>query len=139
MFYNDQVQLSEKGVEMVKEILSFYTEYDLLRQSTTNRNIDQIRSSIREIEIRRIVEKLRVKYKATAAAQQLEDALEESKQIRKKFDDMEKMKKKIQQLKQSVISEIRSYGSPPDGVHQVMMATYILLGQRRRDVEVGKT
>ena len=139
MFYNDQVQLSEKGVEMVKEILSFYTEYDLLRQSTTNRNIDQIRSSIREIEIRRIVEKLRVKYKATAAAQQLEDALEESKQIRKKFDDMEQMKKKIQQLKQSVIAEIRSYGSPPDGVHQVMMATYILLGQRRRDVEVGKT
>lgn len=139
MFYNDQVQLSEKGVEMVKEILSFYTEYDLLLQSTTNRNIDQIRSSIREIEIRRIVEKLRVKYKARAAAQQLEDALEESKQIRKKFDDMEKMKKKIQQLKQSVISEIRSYGSPPDGVHQVMMATYILLGQRRRDVEVGKT
>ena len=39
-------------------------------------------------------------------------------------------------LKQSVISEIRSYGSPPDGVHQVMMATYILLGQRSRDVQV---
>jgi len=75
--------------------------------------------------------------KARKPAKQLEEALEECKIIRKKFDDMEEMKKKIQRLKQSVISEIRSYGSPPDGVHQVMMATYILLGERKGDLKVS--
>ena len=136
MLNNDQVQLPPKVLEMAKEILSFSMEFDLLVECTTNRDIDQMRSRIQEIEIRRIVEKLRIKYKASAVAKQLEDELEESKRIRQKYDEMELMKKKIQKLKQSVISEIRSYGSPPDGVHQVMMATYILLGQRKQDIKV---
>ena len=137
MLNKNKAELTEKVVDqMVKEILSFYAEHDRLLQSTTNRDIDKMRISIREIEIRQIVEKLRVKYKAKKAAQQLETEVGKSKPILMKFDEMEKMKKKIEQLKQSVISEIRSYGSPPDGVHQVMMATYILLGQRKKDVEV---
>ena len=145
MLNNNKGELTEKVVDqMVKEILSFYAEHDRLLQSTTNREIDKMRKTIREIEIRQIVEKLRVKYKAEKAAQQLENEVEKSKSILMKFEEMEKMKKKIKQLKKSVISEIISYGQccknrakcPPDGVHQVMMATYILLGQRKTDVEV---
>ena len=49
---------------------------------------------------------------------------------------MEIMKKKISGLRQSVISEIRSYNTPPEGVHSVMMATYILLGTRKKEVKV---
>ena len=60
------------------------------------------------------------------------------KTLRQKFDQIELMKKKIAKLRQSVISEIRSYASPPDGIHQVMMATYLLLGQREHDILVRR-
>merc|ERR1719402_74385 len=72
------------------------------------------------------------------SAEQVRKELEEAKRLRQKFDEIEKMKKKIAKLKQSVISELRSYGSPPDGIHQVMMATYLLLGQKDKEIKSWK-
>lgn len=40
-------------------------------------------------------------------------------------------------LDQKTIAEIKSYTSPPDGVHQVMAATFLLLGSPEKQVRVN--
>ena len=136
MLEGESENISPEVQEMVEEVSSFFEEYKLLLAALEIRNIDQMRKSIREVEIRRIIEKLKIKYKAENPARQLQEALDTSKEIRAKYDDVEAMKKKIQKLKQSVISEIRSYGSPPEGIHQVMKATYTLLGRKKSEIKV---
>ena len=122
--------------DVAEEVSSFFNEFMRLLNAKNDKDIEQLRAAISEIELRRIVEKLRVKYRAEKAAEQVNKALIESVEMRKKFDDVDEMKRKIAALKQSVISEIRSYGSPPEGIHQVMMATYLLLGQTENDIKV---
>jgi len=59
----DKCELNENLVEMATEIGSFYDEYTVLLQSKATRDIDRLRGAIREIEMQRIIEKLRIKYK----------------------------------------------------------------------------
>ena len=81
MLKNNNIELNEEVLERATEVLTFHDEYTLLLDSLIDRNIDLMRSSIHEIEFRRIVEKLRDKYKSTGAAQQLEEAVEECRQV----------------------------------------------------------
>lgn len=39
-------------------------------------------------------------------------------------------------LKQSLVSEIKSYQTPPAGLHEVMMAVYLLLGYHPIQLQV---
>ena len=94
--------------DVAEEVASFFNEFMRLLNAKNDKDIDQLRAAINELELRRIVEKLRVKYRAEKAAAQVSEALVEGVEMRKKFDDVDEMKRKIAALKQSVISEIRS-------------------------------
>ena len=50
---------------------------------------------------------------------------------------IEKLRHAILDLDQKTIAEIKSYSKPPDGVHQVMQATFLLLGNSEKEVKVG--
>ncbi|XP_019638018.1 PREDICTED: trichohyalin-like [Branchiostoma belcheri] len=60
---------------------------------------------------------------------------------------LERLRQEVQNLKQSTVAEIRSYSKPPAAVHQVMIATYLLLGNPEKETKnwklvqalVGKT
>ena len=54
-----------------------------------------------------------------------------------KLRRLERLRKEILELNQSTISEIRSYQSPPPAVHQVMIAVYLLLGYKEKELKVG--
>merc|ERR1719402_402225 len=108
----DGTDMTASITEMAQEVSSFYDEFMLLLSSKNAKDIEQLRKSINEIELRRIVEKLRVKYNANDPAAQVDEALQAGKSLPGKFDEIERMKKKVLELKQSVISEIRSYSNP---------------------------
>nr|KAG5696943.1 hypothetical protein BaRGS_015907 [Batillaria attramentaria] len=52
---------------------------------------------------------------------------------------MEKLRHAVLNMDQKVVAELKTYGSPPDGVHQSMMATFLLLGSALKEVKVWKT
>ena len=52
----------------------------------------------------------------------------------RKFEEIIKMRLEIEKLKQSTIAEIRSMGAPPSQVKDVMMATFLLLGESQKTV-----
>ena len=53
-----------------------------------------------------------------------------------KLRRLERLRKEILELNQSTISEIRSYQKPPEAVHQVMIAVYLLLGYKEKELKV---
>ena len=50
---------------------------------------------------------------------------------------IEKLRHSVLNMESKTISEIRTYSNPPDGVHQCMMATFILLGHQLKEVKVS--
>ena len=52
---------------------------------------------------------------------------------------LEKLKKDILALDQRTISEIRSYKKPLPAIHDVMAATYIILGYKEKELKVCKS
>lgn len=49
---------------------------------------------------------------------------------------LEKLRHSVLDMDQKTVAELKTYGSPPEGVHQSMMATFLLLGSPLKDVKV---
>eukprot|EP00058_Branchiostoma_floridae_P022282 XP_002607772.1 hypothetical protein BRAFLDRAFT_117319 [Branchiostoma floridae] len=77
----------------------------------------------------------------------LEKAVTAVEEGRVRLKRLERLRQEVQNLKQSTVAEIRSYSKPPAAVHQVMIATYLLLGNPEKETKnwkliqalVGKT
>lgn len=50
---------------------------------------------------------------------------------------LEKLRHAVLNMDQKAVAELKTYGSPPEGVHQSMMATFLLLGSPMKEVKVG--
>ena len=60
----------------------------------------------------------------------------EADKLANKLKRLEKLKKDILALDQRTISEIRSYKKPLPAIHDVMIATYIILGYKEKELKV---
>lgn len=49
---------------------------------------------------------------------------------------MEKLRHAVLDMEAKTIAEIKSYSNPPDGVHQCLTATFLLLGHQLKEVKV---
>lgn len=49
--------------------------------------------------------------------------------------ELEKRKRAVLELSQRVIAELKSYSNPPPLVHQVMSATFLLLGNPEKETK----
>ncbi|XP_077974673.1 uncharacterized protein LOC120330088 isoform X2 [Styela clava] len=59
---------------------------------------------------------------------ELRDEIYHASRCIRQIADMERIRAAVRDLRQSVVSELRSYGKPPRMVHTVMLCTYLLLG-----------
>lgn len=57
--------------------------------------------------------------------------------LRDQLHRIEKLRHSVLNMDNRTISEIRTYGNPPDGVHQSLQAAFLLLGHSKKDVKVG--
>ena len=68
---------------------------------------------------------------------QLDLQLALANRLKDQLGRIERLRHAVLSLTTPTIAEIKSYGNPPDGVHQSMMATFILLGNSPKEVRVG--
>ncbi|KAK6178731.1 hypothetical protein SNE40_011246 [Patella caerulea] len=59
--------------------------------------------------------------------------------LRDHIAKIEKLRHEVMNMEQKTISEIRTYSKPPDGVHQTLMATFLLLDSAMKDVKEWKS
>lgn len=67
---------------------------------------------------------------------ELSHSLETAKRLREHLTELDQYRHDILTMDQLTISEIRSYHHPPDGVHEIMMGTYMLLGYEEEKLRV---
>ncbi|XP_053398594.1 uncharacterized protein LOC123558094 isoform X2 [Mercenaria mercenaria] len=72
-------------------------------------------------------------------AHQLDLQLAMANKLRDQLERIEKLRHSVLNLDSKTIAEIKTYSSPPDGVHQSMMATFILLGSAPKEVRNWRT
>uniref|UniRef100_H2YJV6 Uncharacterized protein n=1 Tax=Ciona savignyi TaxID=51511 RepID=H2YJV6_CIOSA len=51
-----------------------------------------------------------------------------------RLGQLQKAREAVMSISQTMISEIRSYGSPPEAVKSVMISTYLLLGEKEENL-----
>ena len=59
-----------------------------------------------------------------------------AKKVLEQLRRIEKLRHAILDLDQKTIAELKSYSSPPDGVYEVMAATFLLLGNTEKELKV---
>ncbi|XP_076439788.1 uncharacterized protein LOC143279651 isoform X1 [Babylonia areolata] len=52
---------------------------------------------------------------------------------------LEKLRHAVLNMDQKTVAELKTYGKPPGGVHESMMATFLLLGSSMKEVKVWRT
>ena len=62
--------------------------------------------------------------------------MQEAKQVLESLARMERLQQAILNMDQATMSEIKSYNKPPDGVHDIMRATFLMLGEHEGKTQV---
>ncbi|XP_060594843.1 uncharacterized protein LOC132749161 isoform X2 [Ruditapes philippinarum] len=91
----------------------------------------QVRKEIRDACMRRhpvVLEKAIQRVEASPYKRQLNAYLNRAYYLKKHQNELDTFRHDISDLDQSTISEIRSYHHPPNGVHETMCATYMIIG-----------
>lgn len=57
--------------------------------------------------------------------------------LQEHLQKIEKLRHAVLNMQQTTVSELRNYSNPPDGVHQTLMATFLLLGHSMKNLKVG--
>ena len=71
-----------------------------------------------------------------AKDKELKEYIDKANDLLLLFEQVERMKSVVMSLKQPTISEIRSYSKPPPAIQNVMEATYVLLGENKKELKV---
>ena len=91
------------------------------------RHLGKLEEAIQEVEENGLARKLGLK-------------LAMARKILERLRRIEKLRHVLRHLDQQIIAEIKSYASPPEQVHQVMLATFVLLGEDEAHLtKVGNT
>lgn len=90
-----------------------------------------LRKELRDAILRRhpeVLDRAISRVESSEYRSELSHSLETAKRLREHLTELDQYRHDILTMDQLTISEIRSYHHPPDGVHEVMMGTYMLLG-----------
>ena len=70
-------------------------------------------------------------------SEKLATTIKDAEEVRDHLRKLNRFAHDILEMKQSTISELRSYKKPPEVVEDVMVATFVLLGEKRINVQVN--
>ena len=107
------------------------------------RDIDQLKSIVKEIDQKGLIIHLLGKYPDSAIARQLAKDLENLRGrallMIAKFEDIVRMRHEIENMDQATIAEIRSFSDPPEFVRNVMASVRLSAGTSSLEFQSSKT
>ncbi|XP_048733175.2 uncharacterized protein LOC125649579 isoform X2 [Ostrea edulis] len=97
-----------------------------------------LRKELRDAILRRhpgILDKAIARVEESEYKSELSQSLDTARKLRQHLTELDQYRHDILTMDQSTTSEIRSYHHPPDGVHEVMIGTYMLLGYEEEKLQ----
>ncbi|KAJ8299859.1 hypothetical protein KUTeg_022606 [Tegillarca granosa] len=104
-----------------KDRLEYLTRRKEIRDAILRRHAGVLEEAIKHAE-------------ASEYAGNLHHYIQQAKELLNHLRELDKYRHDILEMDQNTISEIHSYHHPPLGVHEVMTATYLILGYREEEL-----
>ena len=114
----------QKDIEEAEKVLDHIEAGERLRDAMSRRHLSDVEGAVSNIK--------KKKYEKDYAIE-----LINADKLINKLKRLERLRKEILELNQSTIMEIRSYQKPPPAVHEVMIAVYLLLGYKEKELKVN--
>nr|XP_039271379.1 GRB10-interacting GYF protein 2-like [Styela clava] len=120
-----EAKLSDTDGDLAKaeKLLKMFQCSDVLHDGISKRMISQLESGLSTAK------------KNGFDKRGLTDLVGQAGELLIRLRRLEKLRHEVLELKSSTIAEIRSYQKPPTVVHDVMMATYLLLGTPQKETQ----
>ncbi|XP_078319804.1 uncharacterized protein LOC111120246 isoform X2 [Crassostrea virginica] len=120
-------KLEDTDMDLVKaeKILKELLVKDNLKHAMTKRELEELEKAINAV-------------KKNGLEVPLAKELGEANKLLTRLKRLERIRHEILELKQATVAEIRSYQNPPQVVHRVMTATFLLLGHQEKETKVWK-
>ncbi|KAL5022837.1 hypothetical protein ScPMuIL_001992 [Solemya velum] len=109
-----------------KQMLELFKAKENLMLATQKGDLQELTSAIKAAEAVNFNNQLDLQI---ALAARLKDRLQR----------IEKLKHSVLSMDQKTVAELKTYSNPPDGVHQSLMATFLILGHPLKDVKNWRT
>ena len=114
----------QKDIEEAEHALDVIVAGEKLKDAMSRRHLNDVEDAVNNIKRKKIEKEYAVE-------------LIEADKLLNKLRRLERLRREILELNQSTISEIRSYQRPPPAVHDVMIAVYLLLGYKEKELKVS--
>ncbi|XP_033109589.1 calponin homology domain-containing protein DDB_G0272472-like [Anneissia japonica] len=124
-FKNAKLADTDKDLPKAEKILKLFKAKDDLEDAMERRNLEDLEKSINFVK------------KNTFEADLPHEMIRANKMLIN-LKRLKRLRDEILNLKQSTVAEIRSYSKPPRVVHQVMIGTYLLLGNKEKTLKDWK-
>ncbi|XP_078616756.1 uncharacterized protein LOC144885026 isoform X2 [Branchiostoma floridae x Branchiostoma japonicum] len=112
----------DEHIEAAETLIQMYEATEALQKAMSLRNLQALEAAITAVQRAGVEDK--VKHEINRANKLLLS-----------LRQLDKLKQEVLKLRQSTVSEIRSYNKPHPAVKTVMTAVYLLLGTREKDTE----
>ena len=126
-------KLSSKDIKFIEIDIERYIVLLGLQRSVGMRNDKMLRSALARKDY---AMENKLKGYNLAKDKELTELINKANDLLLLFEQVERMKSVVMQLKQPTISEVRSYSHPPPAIRNVMEATFILLGENKSAMKV---
>ena len=113
----------QKDIEDAEKVLDSIEAGDKLKDAMSRRHLGDVEAGVSNIKKKKLEKDYAIE-------------LIDADRLINKLKRLERLRKEILELNQSTISEIRSYQKPPPAVHQIMIAVYLLLNYREKELKV---
>ena len=90
-----------------------------------SRDLAALRKALKAVERKKYVKRLQAE-------------VDESKSLIKSLERVNRLKQAVLKLDQNTMLEMRNYQNPPKGVHEVMVATLLILGDSEKLTKVSR-
>ncbi|KAL3865454.1 hypothetical protein ACJMK2_042842 [Sinanodonta woodiana] len=131
----------------LEKAIQTFQDLELEDKGDLSKAIDALDLAKAKRELKDAIERKRLDFLERAIEQakdskfcdKLKVQISEAEQQRDELKRLKSYTHDILEMKPETISEIKSYMKPPKVVHDVMMATYMLLGKKRKELENWET
>ncbi|XP_060074409.1 lim and transglutaminase domain protein ltd-1-like [Ylistrum balloti] len=145
----EAMKKATEGIDYVilTTAIDAFTQLDLedkgdLTAAVNRHMLLQLRRDLRDAVLRRnvgVLEAAIEKAKTSEHEELLRPKIEEAEELLAHLAKLHKFAHGVLQLKQQTVSELHRYKIPPVPVHEVMLATYIMLGEPRENIKNWKS
>ena len=128
-------KFSESEIEAIKIDIERYIVILGLKRSIGYRSDKMLRQAL---ERKDFALENKLKGYDVEADKEMMECINKANELLLLFEQVERMKSTVMSLKQPTISEVRSYSNPPPAIRNVMLATFMLLGEEKNKLKVRK-